>query len=128
MIDKILHRKVKVKQHKPWKSKAAIVVAMLYSWMLATSNLVVTMVTVTLAYSITIDFWNLLRLLAFKSSCHSCYHDAIAMSYAYIGHWYGNITNISNLMKVFMQNSYSVLYMDMMSFHLMLVILTELSF
>jgi hypothetical protein len=44
------------------------------------------MVTVTLAYSITIDFWNLLRLLAFKSSCHSCYHDAIAMSYAYIGH------------------------------------------
>jgi hypothetical protein len=30
-------------------------------------------------------------------------------------------------MKVFMQNSYSVLYMDMMSFHLMLVILTELS-
>ena len=92
--------------------------------MLVTSNLVVTMVTVTLAYSITIDFWNLLRLLAFKSSCHSCYHDAIAMSYAYIGHCYGNITNISNLMKVFMQNSYSVLYMDMMSFHLMLVILT----
>ena len=67
--------------------------------MLATSNLVVTMVTVTLAYSITIDFWNLLRLLAFKSSCHSCYHDAIAMSYAYIGHCYGNITNISNLRK-----------------------------